>query len=155
MKSTLVRTALITSLLTAMAVSAVAYFAMPHLGAVQASTDQGVTVTPQASQTAQRSATAPVLIPRPSPAHRAVASANDPYPASTSYPDTTSSSSSGNWSEPVRHTRSTEKSVAIVAGSAGAGAAIGALAGGGKGAAIGAISGGVGGFIFDRMTAHK
>jgi hypothetical protein len=45
--------------------------------------------------------------------------------------------------------------VAIVAGSAGAGAAIGALAGGGKGAAIGAISGGLGGFIFDRMTAHK
>jgi len=45
--------------------------------------------------------------------------------------------------------------VAIVAGSAGAGAAIGALAGGGKGAAIGAISGGLGGFIFDRVTAHK
>lgn len=51
--------------------------------------------------------------------------------------------------------RSTGKSVAIVAGSAGAGAAIGALAGGGKGAAIGAASGGTAGFIYDRMTAKK
>lgn len=52
-----------------------------------------------------------------------------------------------------RKGRSTGKSVAIVAGSAGAGAAIGALAGGGKGAAIGAASGGTAGFIYDRMTA--
>jgi hypothetical protein len=52
-----------------------------------------------------------------------------------------------------RNPRSTGKSVAIVAGSAGAGAAIGALAGGGKGAAIGAASGGTAGFIYDRMTA--
>lgn len=51
--------------------------------------------------------------------------------------------------------RSTGKSVAIVGGSAGAGAAIGALAGGGKGAAIGALSGGTAGFVYDRMTAKK
>lgn len=51
--------------------------------------------------------------------------------------------------------RSTGKSVAIVAGSAGAGAAIGALAGGRKGAAIGAASGGTAGFIYDRVTAKK
>lgn len=55
----------------------------------------------------------------------------------------------------VRRGRSTGKSVAIVAGSAGVGAAIGALAGGGKGAAIGALAGGGGGFAYDRMTHNR
>ena len=54
-----------------------------------------------------------------------------------------------------RHGRSTGKSVAIVAGSAGVGAAIGALAGGGKGAAIGALAGGGGGFAYDRLTHNR
>jgi len=55
----------------------------------------------------------------------------------------------------VRSGRSTGKSVAIVAGSAGVGAAIGALAGGGKGAAIGALAGGGGGFAYDRLTHNR
>ena len=55
----------------------------------------------------------------------------------------------------VSRPRSKEKSALIVLGSAGAGAAIGGLAGGGKGAGIGAISGGTAGFIYDRMTHQK
>ena len=55
----------------------------------------------------------------------------------------------------MRRGRSTGKSVAIVAGSAGVGAAIGALAGGGKGAAIGALAGGGGGFVYDRLTHNR
>ncbi len=56
----------------------------------------------------------------------------------------------------VRHRhRPTSHSAAIVAGSAGTGAAIGALAGGGRGAAIGALSGGAAGFIYDRLTVNK
>ena len=55
----------------------------------------------------------------------------------------------------VKQKRPFSHSAAIVAGSAGAGAAIGALAGGGKGAAIGALAGGGAGLIYDRMTANK
>lgn len=51
--------------------------------------------------------------------------------------------------------RSKKMSTAIIAGSAGTGAAIGAIAGGGKGAAIGAISGGAAGVVYDRTTANK
>ena len=51
--------------------------------------------------------------------------------------------------------RSKLHSAEIIGGTAGVGAAIGALAGGGKGAAIGAIAGGGGGLIYDPATAHK
>jgi hypothetical protein len=51
--------------------------------------------------------------------------------------------------------RSWEKEVLIVGGSAGAGTAIGALAGGKKGAGVGAAAGGVGGLIYDLMTRDK
>jgi len=55
----------------------------------------------------------------------------------------------------ARQKRSTGKSVAIVGGSAGVGAAVGALAGGGKGAGIGALTGGAAGFIYDRLTHNR
>jgi hypothetical protein len=51
--------------------------------------------------------------------------------------------------------RSWEKEVLIIGGSAGAGTAIGALAGGKKGAAVGAAAGGVGGLIYDLATRNK
>jgi outer membrane lipoprotein SlyB len=57
--------------------------------------------------------------------------------------------------EPHVRRRSTEKQVLIVAGSSGAGAAIGGLAGGGKGAGIGAIVGAVGGLIYNEHTKEK
>jgi len=51
--------------------------------------------------------------------------------------------------------RSWEKEALIIGGSAGAGTAIGAVAGGKKGAGIGAAAGGVGGLIFDLVTRDK
>jgi hypothetical protein len=51
--------------------------------------------------------------------------------------------------------RSTKDEILIVGGSAGAGAAIGAVAGGGKGAAIGAMSGGIAGLVYDLATKNK
>ena len=51
--------------------------------------------------------------------------------------------------------RSLKKSALIVGGSAGAGAAIGAIAGGKKGAAVGAVSGGVAGLVYDLATRNK
>lgn len=51
--------------------------------------------------------------------------------------------------------RSLEKEILIVGGSAGAGTAIGAVAGGGKGAGIGALSGGIAGLVYDLATRNK
>jgi hypothetical protein len=51
--------------------------------------------------------------------------------------------------------RSFAKQALIVGGAAGAGAGIGALAGGGKGAGIGAISGGAAGLVYDLLTKNK
>lgn len=150
MKSTLIRTAVITSVITALAVIALAHFAMPHMGPVQASSDQSSTLVPVPNQTSTITPQRP-LISRPSPAHRL-----DPVAQSDSNSGESESSARDTSGEPVtRRHRSTDRSVEIVAGSAGAGAAIGAIAGGGKGAAIGAISGGVAGLVFDRMTANK
>jgi hypothetical protein len=51
--------------------------------------------------------------------------------------------------------RSWEQEALIVGGSAGAGALIGAAAGGTKGAGVGAAAGGVGGLIYDLLSRNR
>jgi uncharacterized protein YcfJ len=144
MKSTVIRTAVASSLMTAILVTAVGLWAGPRLMNPQSPTDatmQTAAYNSQTPQTYSDQTVQPQVTPRRAysrPVYTTTSTARDSY------------------GEPVvRHHRSTEDSVLIVAGSSGAGAAIGALAGGGKGAGIGAIAGGIGGLIYDRATANK
>jgi hypothetical protein len=179
MKSSIMRTVIITSLATAVAVSALAMYVGPKMTASSPATvtpavytgDQqsfpsaGATVyAPQPA--AQAAVTQPAAAPatprlrkrsaahyrNDDPSYASSTTPSAPEPAYSAANNTPQRDASG---EPVAKGRSTAKSALIVAGSAGTGAAIGALAGGGKGAAIGALAGGGAGLIYDRITAHK
>lgn len=55
----------------------------------------------------------------------------------------------------VQSHQSLKHQALIVGGSAAAGTAIGAVAGGGKGAAVGAVSGGIAGLAYDLLTKNR
>lgn len=154
--SSVVKTAIVTALITALGVSALAFFVGPKIMNASSPMD-GMNMQPamyngpaqpdtysQNSSNSyvseQRTASQPQVTRRASTSNTSRSVTRERYVTQETV---------------VRKHRSTGKSVAIVAGSAGAGAAIGALAGGGKGAAIGALSGGAAGLIYDRITANK
>ena len=159
MKSKLMRTVIVTSLLTALMGSALAIYGPTVVDRLKGKNDATLqpalytgpemqsndNVTPAPAQQQ------PVLRTRPR------ASRYSSGPNYSSQPNYSSANSDPYYGEPapVRRDRPFNQSAMIVAGSAGAGAAIGGIAGGGKGAAIGALSGGVAGFVYDRLTAHK
>jgi hypothetical protein len=187
MKSALVRTAVITSLVTAFAVSLVSYYLLPHFAQVQPPAVQASDSVP-GGVTVPAASTVPMGVAQPTTPHvvyrnrktspyrytpaqpaaqysapaqtQDIASRDysmDPAWDDSSQPQSSTGRSTQRdaYGEPITHQRrSTGKSVMIVAGSAGTGAALGAITGGGKGAAIGALAGGAAGLIFDRMTVN-
>jgi len=171
MKNSVLKTALITSLFTAIGVSALAYFIMPRFFPAQQQPQlqpgMGYTVTtdpnmvqPGMMQPVVYAAPAQQPYYAPRPVYRSTAPVYSSAPVSTRQRISDANPNAAPYGrdvygEPiVKKDRSFGKSAMIVGATAGTGAAIGALAGGGKGAGIGALAGGVGGFIYDRMTAH-
>ena len=140
MKNSVIRTAVIAAAITTVLVTAITLFAVPK-------------------------------VPSPTPVDPVLRTSNTPQPVYEPDPykpsagrvvlpsDVRDNSVEAGTEMPAqvavgRH-RSTGKSVAIIAGSAGTGAAIGAIAKGGKGAAIGALVGGAAGLLYDRLTADQ
>lgn len=156
MRSSLLRTVVVISVLTALVATAGAFYIGQRLmNPASAAADTNLQPAPNQGKNfsdGQSSATdaTPQL-----KSHAAVTH----LPKPSAYSQTESSESSpvenSSYGEPVSHHRSTAKSALIVAGSAGTGAAVGALAGGGKGAGIGALAGGAAGLVYDRLTANK
>ncbi len=138
MERKLIRTVIVTSLVTALVVSGLAYYVGPKI----------------MNHDADSAALQPALYNSPAQSDSYDQPAPPPRMRRSSYSAPESSYEQPVY-QPVRHHRSTRDSVLIVAGSAGTGAAIGGLAGGGKGAGIGALVGGVGGLVYDRLTANK
>lgn len=101
------------------------------------------TATSKAFNPTQESALAPASSVRTAPAVRT----RYVEPRTVAVSDTTVRES--------QKKRSWQKEALIVGGSAGAGTAIGAVAGGKKGAAVGAVSGGLAGLIYDLATRNK
>jgi hypothetical protein len=158
MKSTVIRTAIASSVIAAVLVSALGLWAVPRIVNPPSALAQ---YQDQEGVTRPWHQTVPSM--KPSAAGQAPTAANaSGQDATPAYNQTAYATYQNNqivrdaYGEPIRrHRRTSEQSALIVAGSAGTGAAIGAIAGGGKGAAIGAISGGAAGFIYDRLTANK
>lgn len=142
MKSTVIRTAVIAAAITTVLVTAITLFALPKVPA------------PTPVDPVLRTSKSPEPVYEPDPDKPSAGRVVLPTDVRDNSVEVGSDVYSPVVGETVGHRRSTGRSVAIIAGSAGTGAAIGALAKGGKGAAIGALAGGVAGLIYDRLTAN-
>jgi len=140
MKNTVVRTAVIAAAITTVLVTAITLFALPKVPAptpVDPVLRTSKTPEPVYDPDPNKPSAGRVVLPSDVRDNSVEAGMEMPAPVS------------------VGRRRSAGKSVAIIAGSAGTGAAIGAIAKGGKGAEIGAIVGGAAGLLYDRLTAEQ